>query len=287
MREEENKRSSQSSSIKRFFQKRWVYPAIYIASAALILTAVLWYQTSDSATDTDKYDYKSTDIAGKKNETPAIEVSKAFENFKMPMTNGAEAVVKMKFYDFNGKAEDQEAALVFYNNMYQPNTGIDVTTKDGESFDVVASLSGTVTRVEEDAVLGNVIEIEHAEGIVTQYQSVKEIKIKVGDEVKQGQALAKAGQSLFNEKAGTHVHFEIRKDGVAVNPADYFNKSLSTLQEETLSEDKTNDSMETPSLKDEEKRMEDPSSEELKEENHEDPASKEDESSTSTENVNS
>jgi stage II sporulation protein Q len=287
MREEENKRSSQSSSIKRFFQKRWVYPAIYIASAALILTAVLWYQTSDSATDTDKYDYKSTDIAGKKNETPAIEVSKTFENFKMPMTNADEAVVKMKFYDFNGKAEDQEAALVFYNNMYQPNTGIDVTTKDGESFDVVASLSGTVTRVEEDAVLGNVIEIEHAEGIVTQYQSVKEIKIKVGDEVKQGQALAKAGQSLFNEKAGTHVHFEIRKDGVAVNPADYFNKSLSTLQEETLSEDKTNDSMETPSLKDEEQLMEDPSSEELKEENHEDPASEEDESSTSTENVNS
>ena len=83
--------------------------------------------------------------------------------------------------------------------------------------------------MEEDPVLGNVVEIEHDKGVVTQYQSVKDIKIKVGDEVKQGQVLAKAGQSLFNEKAGTHVHFEIRKDGVAVNPESYFNKPVSAL----------------------------------------------------------
>jgi stage II sporulation protein Q len=258
MREEENKRSSQSSSVKRFFKKRWVFPAIYIASAAIILSAVLWYQTSNNASD--KYDYKSTDIAGKKNQEPAIEVSKTFEDFKMPVEKADAAIVKTKFYDFNGKAEDQEAALVFYNNTYQPNTGIDVTMKDDESFNVVASLSGTVTRVDEDAVLGNVIEVEHDKGIVTQYQSVKDIKIKVGDEVKQGQVLATAGQSLFNEKAGTHVHFEIRKDGIAVNPSDYFNKSLSTLQEAELSTDKASESVETPQMKEKEQMIEDPDS---------------------------
>ncbi|MEH7479963.1 M23 family metallopeptidase [Neobacillus drentensis] len=279
MREEENKRSSQSSSVKRFFKKRWVFPAIYIASAALILTAVLWYQSSNSATD--KYDYKSTDIAGKKNQEPAIEVSKTLENFKMPVENADAAVVKTKFYDFNGKTEDQEAALVFYNNTYQPNTGIDVTMKDDESFNVVAALSGTVTRVDEDAVLGNVIEVEHDKGIVTQYQSVKDIKIKVGDEVKQGQVLATAGQSLFNEKAGTHVHFEIRKDGIAVNPTNYFNKSLSTLQEAELSNDKASESVETPQMKEEQQKIEDPANSSDQETNVKE------ESSTSTKNTNS
>ncbi|MEH7374282.1 M23 family metallopeptidase [Neobacillus drentensis] len=279
MREEENKRSSQSSSVKRFFKKRWVFPAIYIASAALILTAVLWYQSSNSATD--KYDYKSTDIAGKKNQEPAIEVSKTLENFKMPVENADAAVVKTKFYDFNGKTEDQEAALVFYNNTYQPNTGIDVTMKDDESFNVVAALSGTVTRVDEDAVLGNVIEVEHDKGIVTQYQSVKDIKIKVGDEVKQGQVLATAGQSLFNEKAGTHVHFEIRKDGIAVNPTNYFNKSLSTLQEAELSNDKASESVETPQMKEEQQKIEDPANSSDQETNVDQ------ESSTSTKNTNS
>ncbi|MEH7352148.1 M23 family metallopeptidase [Neobacillus drentensis] len=248
MREEENKRSSQSSSVKRFFKKRWVFPAIYIASAAIILTGVLWYQASSN---TDKYDYKSTDLAGKKNETPAVEVNKTFENFKMPVAKADEAVVKMKFYDFNAKAEDQEAALVFYNNSYLQSTGIDLAMKNGETFDVTASLSGKVIRVEEDATLGNVIEIEHDKGIVTQYQSVKDIKVKVGDQVKQGHVLAKAGQSLFNEKAGTHVHFEIRKDGVAVNPTSYFEKSLNTLQEEKVSDEKK--SIEAPGQKQQEK----------------------------------
>ena len=58
--------------------------------------------------------------------------------------------------------------------------------KDSEGFDVVAALTGTVTKVEEDALLGNVIEIDHDNGIVTQYQSVKDMTVKVGDEVEQG-----------------------------------------------------------------------------------------------------
>jgi stage II sporulation protein Q len=255
MREEENKRSSQSSSVKRFFKKRWVFPAIYIASAAIILTGVLWYQSSSS--NTNKFDYKATDLSGKKNNAPAVEVNKAIENFKMPVANAENAVVKTKFYDFKGKAADQESALVFYNNAYVPNTGIDITVKNGESFDVTASLSGTVTRVDEDATLGNVVEIEHDKGIVTQYSSLKDIKVKVGDRVNQDQVIAKAGQSLFNEKAGTHVHFEIRKDGVAVNPTNYFEKSLSTLQEDTI----TNDSQESskiPDAKINQQKMEDP-----------------------------
>jgi stage II sporulation protein Q len=232
MREEEKKRSSQDSKVKRFMKKRWVYPAIYIASAAIILTAVLWFQNSNNqATDNEQIDYEATDLTGKKYDEPALEVNRSMENFSMPVTDPDAVVIQKQFYDFDGSAEEQEAALVFYNNTYHPNTGIDITMENGEAFEVVAALSGTVTNVLEDSLLGNVIEIEHDKGIVTQYQSVTDIDVKVGDQVDQGQALAKAGKSLYNEEAGTHLHFEIRKDGVAVNPIDYFNKPLSTLQE--------------------------------------------------------
>ncbi|CAM3610359.1 M23 family metallopeptidase [Cytobacillus oceanisediminis] len=237
MREEEKKRSSQDSSFKRFMKKRWAFPAIYIASAAIILTGVLWYQSSDNATDTDSYDYEATDITGKKYDEPALEVNRAMENFVMPVQDPDSVVIQKQFYDYDGKAEEQEAALVFYNNTYHPNTGIDISMKDGETFDVLAALSGTVTKVEEDALLGNVIEVEHDKGIVTQYQSVTEMNVEVGDQVEQGAALAKAGESLFNEEAGVHVHFEIRKDGLPVNPLDYFNKPLSSLQELEQSDD--------------------------------------------------
>ncbi|TKC16953.1 M23 family metallopeptidase [Robertmurraya kyonggiensis] len=230
MREEEKKRSSQDSKLKRFMKKRWVYPAIYLASAAIILTAVLWYQNSNNATD-DQVDYEATDLSGKKYDEPALEVNRSMENFSMPVKDPDSVVIQKQFYEYDGTDEEQEAALVFYNNTYHPNTGIDITQESGETFDVLAALSGTVTNVADDSLLGNVIEIEHDKGIVTQYQSVTDIDVKVGDQVEQGQALAKAGKSLLNEEAGTHLHFEIRKDGVAVNPLDYFNKPLSSLQE--------------------------------------------------------
>lgn len=280
MREEENKRSSQGSSFKRFFKKRWVFPAIYIASAAIILSAVLWYQSSNNATD--KYDYESSDIAGK-NDTPALEVNKPLENFKMPVEKATDAVVKMEFYDFKASDKDQEAALVFYNNTYVPNTGIDIAMKDGETFDVTAALSGKVTRVEEDATLGNVIVIEHDKGIVTQYQSVKDVQVEVGDQVKQGQVLAKAGQSLFNEEAGVHVHFEIRKDGVAVNPSDYFNKSLSDLQEAKLVDESAEEKK--PAVEDETQTEEEAPADEETPSDEQTPD--QDESSEPTKNTNS
>lgn len=298
MREEENKRSSQSSSVKRFFKKRWVFPAIYIASAAIILTAVLWYQSSDNATD--KYDYESSDLTGKKNDTPALEVNSALENLKMPVKDPMTAVVKMEFYDFNASEEKQEAALVFYNNTYVPHTGVDFTSKDGETFEVVSALSGTVTRVEEDATLGNVIEIEHDKGIVTQYQSVKDVKVEVGDKVKQSQVIAMAGQSLFDEESGTHVHFEIRKDGVAVNPTKFFNKPVSDLHDANTTEQKSVDNAKQQMIEEEEApaKEETPSNEEAPSKEEEAPSKDEtpskdeetpskDESSESTEKTNS
>jgi len=235
MREEE-KRSSQDSNLKKMMKKKWAFPAIYIASAAIILTAVLWYQNGNNATDSNQFDYEATDLTGKKHNEPAVEVNRSLENFAMPVVDPDAVVIQKQFYDNNSTKEQQEAALVFYNNTYHPNTGIDIAMKNGESFEVVAALSGTVTKVLEDSLLGNVIEIEHDKGIVTQYQSVKDIGVKVGDQVKQGQTLANAGQSLYNEEAGVHVHFEIRKDGLAVNPLDYFAKPLSALQEVNLND---------------------------------------------------
>ncbi|MED3549392.1 peptidoglycan DD-metalloendopeptidase family protein [Cytobacillus praedii] len=236
MREEEKKRSSQNSSFKRFFKKRWAFPAIYIASAAIILSAVLWYQNSNSAKNQDDFDYNATDVPGKNINEPAVEVNRQMENFIMPVKEADSPVIQRHFYDMNGKAEEQEAALVFYNNSYHQNTGVDIGIESGETFDVIAALSGTVTKVAEDVLLGNVIEIEHDNGIVTQYQSVTEMNVEVGDQVKQGQVLAKAGESMFDEESGVHVHFEIRKDGVPVNPHNYFQKPLSSLQEDASSD---------------------------------------------------
>ncbi|WP_108668885.1 M23 family metallopeptidase [Peribacillus acanthi] len=232
MREEEKKRTSQKSGIQRFIAKRWALPAIYLGCAAALLTGVLWFQNSNSESTAPNVGYgDNDDIVGKGHREPAVEVNSKVENFKMPVLNEDSAVIKKEFYDVNGSKEAQEAALVFYNNKYEPNKGIDIAMQNGETFDVVASMSGTVTKVQDDTILGNLIEVEHEKGIVTRYSSVKEIAVEVGDKVTQGQALAKAGQSLLNSEAGIHTHFEIRKDQVAVNPIEFMDKNVVALKE--------------------------------------------------------
>ncbi|RLQ94752.1 M23 family metallopeptidase [Falsibacillus albus] len=223
MREEEKKRSSQS-----FFKKRWVFPAMYLVSAAILITAILWYQAANNDVAQPKGN-GDDQLANNEYNNPSVEVNSALENFKMPVEDQDAAVIEKQFYDYNASEEDQEAALVVYNNSYHPNRGIDITMKDNKGFDVVAAMSGTVTNVKEDSLLGNVIEIEHEKGVVTQYQSVKDFKVQVGDQVKQGDVIASAGESLYNEEAGTHVHFEIRKDNNPVNPIEFFGKSLADL----------------------------------------------------------
>ncbi|TVX82006.1 peptidoglycan DD-metalloendopeptidase family protein [Peribacillus simplex] len=231
MREEEKK---PTSTIRRILKQRWALSAIYIASAAIILAAAFLLQNSfdDSAKD-GKEESAET---GKNYGEPSVEVNSNLETIKMPVADADKSVIKKQFYDVNADEKAQEEALVFYNNRYEQNKGIDIAMEDGKSFDVKASLSGNVTKVQDDALLGNLVEVEHEDGVVTRYQSVKDIKVAVGDKVKQGQAIATAGKSQINEEAGVHVHFEIRKDNIALNPLDFVDKQASAIQSATETE---------------------------------------------------
>lgn len=227
MREEE-KNTSQKSKFQRILKKRWTLPAIYISSAAIILAAAFWAQNSTEQT-TDNGNKEKAAETGKSANEPALEVNAKLENIKMPVADESATVIKKEFYDKNADKDAQAAALIYYNNRYEPNKGIDISAKNGKEFEVLASLSGYVTKVEEDSLNGNLVEVEHENGVVTRYQSIKDIQVKAGDQVKQGDTIASAAQSLINEEAGTHVHFEIRKDGVPVNPIAYIEKQVTSI----------------------------------------------------------
>jgi stage II sporulation protein Q len=230
MREEE-KKQLQKPSLQRLFRKRWVFPAIYLTCAALIVAGALWFQNKhDGKTGKDEYEYSQSGTS--QHNEPAVPVNEAVEKFTMPVLDANSVEIKTPFYDDKASKEEQEAALVFYDNTYHPNHGIDIVRKDGKTFDVTASLSGTVTKAEKDPILGYVVEIDHENGVVTVYQSLADLKVKDGDTVKQGEVIGKAGQSQFNQEAGIHAHFEIRKDNKPVNPIDYIDKPLTALTEQ-------------------------------------------------------
>src|SRR5699024_8483702 len=105
------------------------------------------------------------------------------ETIKMPIADEDQAEIVTKFYDYDADQEDQENALVRFNNMFYQSTGIDIASADGETFDVKASLSGTVTEVKEDPILGNVVSISHENDVETYYASLDEVGVKAGSKV--------------------------------------------------------------------------------------------------------
>lgn len=214
------------SSWSRLLSKRWVFPAAYTAAAALILTLVWVYQDAgQKPLNPDNAAVVSQGEAGSKTgaangDPEALEVVASAESLAWPVASPSEVEVVKPYYDENGTEENHIAAMVQYNNTFVTNTGIDIAREDNKTFDVKAALSGEVTRVEDVAVLGKVIEITSPGDLKTVYQSLGETKVKQGDEVKQGDTLATAGRNEMEKGLGNHVHFEVHEDGKIVNPSD-------------------------------------------------------------------
>ncbi|OLO42301.1 stage II sporulation protein [Alkalihalophilus pseudofirmus] len=241
MRDEEKNQSSKQSNevnkfnVQRFLRKKWMLPAVYLGAAAIVLSAFFLMQNQDNtALESDPIGVTQPSGDGiEVHEGDAIPVTSANEVIKMPVANESEVDIVGYFYDYNASAEEQQAALVYYNNMYYQNKGIDLAQENGESFEVTAALSGTVVKAEKDPLLGHVIEINHDNGVITHYHSLEGLEVEEGSSVKQGDIIGRAGRNLYNAEADVHVHFEIRHNGEAVNPLDYFNQSLETLVDES------------------------------------------------------
>ncbi|MNZ72571.1 Stage II sporulation protein Q [compost metagenome] len=217
------------SAWKKVLSKRWVYPAAYVAAAAIILTLVWVYQdasqkpmdsTPASVTDSvglpDNQDLTAED--GAVNGEQAAETIAVAEDLVWPVANVADVTVVKPFYEKEGSAEEHQAALVQYNDTFTPNTGIDLARKDKETFEVKAAMGGKVTRVEEVPLLGFVVEITHANNLKTVYESVADVKVKQDAEVKQGDVIASAGRNEIEKDLGNHVHFAVYENGELVNP---------------------------------------------------------------------
>lgn len=242
MREENqsSKLAKMKANLQKLTKKRWVLPAVYLGLAALVISTVIWLQGTDgdiAVDDTNLDQGQIQDGDTDVNYEDALPVTTSNEVFKMPVVNEEEVEIIGYFFDFNGTEEEKQAALVFYDNTYYQNKGIDIAMESGDAFDVVAALSGTVVKAENDALLGNVVHIEHDNNVVTVYQSLDNVKVEEGQSVKQGDVLGQAGRNLYNQDAGVHVHFEIRQDGAPVNPLDFFNQPVTSLQASSIVDD--------------------------------------------------
>ncbi len=97
------------------------------------------------------------------------------------------------------------------------HAGVDFASKRGTP--VLATADGVVVFSGWQSGYGRLVEIRHMDGLKTRYAHNQKNLVKEGDMVKKGQAIAKLGST--GRSTGPHVHFEVRKNGKAVNPLKY------------------------------------------------------------------
>lgn len=115
--------------------------------------------------------------------------------------------------------------LMFDQTMgdWRTHDGIDIQADEGTK--VLAAAAGTVNTVYEDAVLGNVVVIDHDDGYQTLYASLQsKPAVSAGDQVTAGQVIGSVGSTAASEAdRGAHLHFSVTKDGEPVDPDAYLN----------------------------------------------------------------
>ena len=95
------------------------------------------------------------------------------------------------------------------------HTGLDFPAETGTP--ILAAAGGMVVTTEPHAAYGNLVEIDHGNGLLTRYAHASKVMVKTGDLVKRGQLVAQVGNS--GRSTGPHLHFEVLVEGVPQNPA--------------------------------------------------------------------
>lgn len=97
------------------------------------------------------------------------------------------------------------------------HNGLDIAAKTGTPIN--AADGGKVVYAGYKGAFGNLVEIDHGNGYKTRYAHASKIHVKVGDKVYKGQHIANVGNT--GRSTGSHLHFEVLKNGRNVNPSSF------------------------------------------------------------------
>ncbi len=104
---------------------------------------------------------------------------------------------------------------------WRVHTGVDIDAPLGT--EVLAVTNGTVKAIEEDPLMGTMVIIDHGDGVESIYANLApNPPVAVGDELTTGAIVGAVGDTAIAESSmEPHLHFEMKKDGKAVDPENY------------------------------------------------------------------
>ncbi len=121
-----------------------------------------------------------------------------------------------------------------FNGLAAFHAGIDFRGSYGQP--ILAAAAGKVSFVGKRPGYGNVVEIDHGNGIMTRYAHLSRFGARVGENVTRGQSIARMGST--GRSTGTHLHFEVRVRGQAVNPRRFLEARKDVLEVQQLAKER-------------------------------------------------
>ena len=176
----------------------------------LDLTILEKYTQNEEEANTQDFEVAKTEIDTKVDK--AIEEKEEQERIEaMPEING----IKLAAVPITGRITSRYG--VSSSIRSSRHTGLDIAAAKGTPIKVVAD--GTVTFAKYNGSYGNLVKVDHGNGLETWYAHTNKMYVKVGEQVKAGDVIAEVGST--GNSTGPHLHLEIRIDGKHVNPQLY------------------------------------------------------------------
>lgn len=209
---------------KRLKLKKWASTAIYLSLIAIVFISMLFVSNvlDSKYGDSLNLSYILKDFIN--TDTPVANIKT--ESIIKPFDNET-VKIDIDYYDKDSDVESQQKSLILYENTYMPNTGILYSSE--ETFDVLTTLDGTVSKITKDELLGNVVEITHSSSLITTYYSIDNIKITEGQTLKQGDVIGTSGKNNISSTSDNMMLFEVSLNGNNIDPENYYQTSIEDL----------------------------------------------------------
>ena len=206
---------------KKLVLKPFVIPTLYTVFAVVVIISL--FLSVETVDDKEQLTYVNSSILDEY--VPVIGVNDEKEEaVRRPYTDTT-VVIGNNYYDYQSGEEEQTNSIIYHENTYIQNTGVNYKAEN--TFDVVSILDGEVIEVEEKELLGKSVTIRHDNDLISVYQSLSNITVKKGDQVKAGQVIGKSGSCDLIAGSSHNLHFELYVNGVIADPENYYDKKLS------------------------------------------------------------
>ncbi len=221
--------------MKKLIRSKWFYAAMFICACALTVNVftkmavkrivnekrseIAQHKVIDTKTVYENQKDEVSNIVKVEEEQETEEVSQA------PQTSDEQD--ESFCYPVNGdilnKFSGSELVYSVTLKEYRVHNGIDI--KAPMLSQVYAVKDGKVDSIKKDGLMGNTIVIDHLNGYKSVYSNLSSADmVKEGQSVKKGEIISGVGDTALIETGiDAHLHFELIKDGIQVNPEEYLN----------------------------------------------------------------